>query len=87
MTLGGGKAEIYAVKIPEHVEVVGRTVREIAGSEKFPKECVFTGVYREDDGDFFIPRGDHVIRGGDTIFLVSKRQRIKPATDYLINHR
>ena len=87
MTLGGGKAQIYAVKIPSEARSIGMKIQEITGKRKFPKEVVFTGIYKEDKGDFFIPRGSHVIEEGDTVFLVSKIQYIKQATDFLIKVR
>jgi len=82
MTLGGG-AEIYAVNIPENAQGAGMKIMEIAGRADFPKECVFMGIYREEDGTFAIPRGDYVIQEENTVFLVSKPQYIKQATDIL----
>jgi trk system potassium uptake protein TrkA len=61
MTLGGGKAQIYAVKIPPEAQSIGMKIQEITGKRKFPKEVVFTGIYKEDKGDFLIPRGSHAI--------------------------
>jgi trk system potassium uptake protein TrkA len=83
MPLGGGKAEIYAVEIPPEAQSIGMTVREITEQRGFPKECVFVGIYHQDSDAFCIPRGDHDLREWDTVFLVSNRQYIKPATDFL----
>ena len=83
MTLGGGKAEIYAVNVPDNAKSVGLSVKEVAQTKVFPQECVFIGIYKEQEDDFLIPRGDHVLAGGDTVFLVSKSQHIKQATDFL----
>jgi Trk K+ transport system NAD-binding subunit len=41
------------------------------------------GIYREGEDEFFIPRGNHTLLGGDNVFLVSKSQYIKAATDFL----
>jgi Trk K+ transport system NAD-binding subunit len=41
------------------------------------------GIFKEDKGDFLIPRGNHRIEEEDTIFLVTKSQFIKEATDLL----
>jgi trk system potassium uptake protein TrkA len=87
MTLGGGKAQVYAVKMPERAKSVGMTIKQITEKRNFPSECVFMGIYRETDGDFMIPRGNHVIREGDMVFLVSKSQYIKKATDFLTKTR
>ena len=83
MILGGGKAEIYAVKIPEGAKSVGMAVKDITRESNFPAECLFMGIYREEEGDFLIPRGNYVLREADTVFLVSKSQFIKLATDML----
>jgi len=84
MTLGGGKAEIYVVKIPQRARSVGMTIKEIAQNKNFPSECVFImGIYKEDRGDFLIPRGNHVLHEEETVFLVSRTQYIKQATDFL----
>lgn len=82
-TLGGGKADIYAVKIPKGAKSIGMTVKDIAQSKGFPEECVFVGNYDEDKETFQIPRGANVLQEGDTVFLVSTSQRIKQAADFL----
>lgn len=84
MTLGGEKAGVYMVKIPEKAKSVGLKIMDITGQPDFPKECVFMGIYREDEGNFLIPRGDYTIQGGDTVFLISKPEYISWATDLLI---
>lgn len=84
MTLAGGKAEVYALKVPESAYVVGMPIREIARQDKFPDECVFMGVYNDKDDEFAITRGAHVLKEGDTVFLLSKSQFIKDAADFLM---
>ncbi len=81
--LGGGKAEIYAIKIPKKAKSIGKKIKELAQNKNFPKECVIVGIYREDTDDFLIPRGDHIIMENDTVFLVSKSQYIKKAAHVL----
>jgi trk system potassium uptake protein len=83
LSIGGGKAEVYAIEIPPEGKSVGMTVREIAQEKKFPKDCVFMGIYREDEDNFYIPRGDHLLHKYDTVFIVSNSQHIKQATDFL----
>ncbi|KYK37006.1 MAG: TrkA family potassium uptake protein [Theionarchaea archaeon] len=84
MTLGGEKAEIYAVKIPERARSAGMKIKEITGESKFPQECVFMGIYREEEENFLIPRGDYALKENDTVFLISKPQYIHEATNILI---
>jgi len=80
---GGGKVGIYAVRIPSGASSIGRTVREIAEQRRFPRDCVLVFAYRESRDEYFIPRGDYVIREGDTVFLVVGNQNLKPAIDAL----
>ena len=82
-SIGGGKADIYAVKIPEKGKAVGMSIKEIGQNSKFPEECVFMGIYRVDNDEFFIPRGNNVLHTNDDVFLVSKSQHITAATDFL----
>ncbi|MDP8248315.1 MAG: TrkA C-terminal domain-containing protein [Candidatus Tritonobacter lacicola] len=46
-------------------------------------DVVVIDVDREEEGEFLIPRGNYVIKEADTVFLVSKSQFIKQATDLL----
>ena len=59
------------------------SVKDIGQSSKFPEECVIMGIYRGENDEFFIPRGNNVIREGDELFLISKSQHMKAATDFL----
>jgi trk system potassium uptake protein len=83
LSIGGGKAEIYAVHIPGNAKIVGLTIKEITQEKSFPQDCVFMGIYHEDRDIFSIPRGEHRLDGLDTVFLVSNSQNIKKATDFL----
>jgi len=83
MRLGGGKAEVYAVRISPGAKSIGMAIRDIAQHKDFPRECVFMGIYDEGDDNFLIPRGDYVLQEDHTVFLVSKSQFIKQATDFL----
>ena len=83
ISLGGGKAEVYAIRIPNRARSIGMKVAELAQQTKFPKECVFVGMYNEDEDDFIIPRGEHVFQEGETVCLVSNSQHIKLVTDFL----
>ena len=87
MRLGGGKAEVYAVRISPGAKSLGMSIRDIAQHKDFPTECVFMGIYDEGDDNFLIPRGDYVLQEDHTVFLVSKSQSIKQATDFLTRTR
>jgi trk system potassium uptake protein TrkA len=83
VTLGGGRADIYAVKIPQGAKTVGMSVKDIAKSGNFPEQCLFVGTYDEDKETFQIPRGSNILQEGDIVFLVSNSQHIKQAADFL----
>jgi trk system potassium uptake protein len=71
MSLGGGDAYVYAVRIPENADCIGKTVKVIAEAADFPKESLLMGIYRGDDEQFHIPRGDYVLAAKDTVFVIA----------------
>ena len=83
LSLGSGAAEIYAIRIPDGAKVTGSSVRSIAQNGDFPGEAVFMGVFRESDSTFAIPRGDFVLSKGDVVFVVTRTQYIRQASDHL----
>lgn len=82
-TIGGGKADIFIVTVPERAKVAGRSVEDIVGSRHFPSPCVFIAVYNHEREEFSIPRGKQVINEGDELFLISRAENIKKAVDFL----
>ena len=83
MTIAGGKADIYSVIIPEMARVAGLTVEQIAGSPKFPPECLFIAVFDRRTKKLSIPRGRQVINENDELLLISPAKDIKKVTDFL----
>ncbi len=82
-TIGGGKADIFMITVPEHAKVAGKSVQDIVGSRHFPAQCVFIAVYNQQTEEFSIPRGKQVINEGDELFLISTAEDIKKAVDFL----
>jgi trk system potassium uptake protein TrkA len=82
-TIGGGKADIFMVKVPDSAKVAGKSVQDIVGSRHFPSECVFVAVYNHQTEEFSIPRGKQVINEGNELFLISAAENIKAAVDFL----
>ncbi len=82
-TIGGGKADIFMVKVPEGAKVAGRNVQNIVESRHFPSECVFVAVYDQKTEQFSIPRGKQEINEGNELFLISAAENIKKAVDFL----
>ena len=83
-SIGGGKADIFLVIVPEHAKIAGKSVQDIVGSRHFPSQCVFIAVYNKQTEEFSIPRGQQVINEGDELFLISTADHIKKAVDMLI---
>ena len=83
-SIGGGKADIFLVIVPEHAKIAGKSVQDIVGSRHFPSQCVFIAVYNKQTEEFSIPRGQQVINEGDELFLISTAENIKKAVDLLI---
>ena len=83
MTLGKGKAEVFAIRIPPDAKSIGIKIKEITQNKKFPGECVFIGIYKEKTDEFFIPRGEHIISAEDMIFLIARKEYIKIAAHLL----
>lgn len=82
-TLGGGKASIVILKIPQESRADGRTIADITREYEFPKECVIAGIYRSDTNEFIIPRGEQKLKAGDSLFLVADASDIRKAANYL----
>jgi len=83
-SIGGGKADIFLVIVPEHAKIAGKSIQDIVGSRHFPSQCVFIAVYNKKTEEFSIPRGQQVINEGDELFLISTVDNIKKAVDLLI---
>jgi trk system potassium uptake protein TrkA len=82
-TIGGGKADIFIVVLPERAKVAGKSVKDIVESRHFPAECTFIAVYNQETEQFSIPRGKQIINEGDELFLISTAENIKKAVDFL----
>ena len=81
-TFGGGKASIVVLQIPPDWERSGSTVAEVASAPEFPNECVISGIFRESEGEFVIPRGNCEIRAGDKLFLAAELSGLRSAAAF-----
>lgn len=82
-SIGGGRADIFVVVVPEHAKVTGKSIKDIVGSRHFPPQCVFIAIYNQETEELSIPRCDQIINEGDELFLVSKVEDIGKAVDFL----
>lgn len=83
MRIGGGKAVIYSVTIPEGAKVAGETVENIARNPAFPPQCVVIAVYRSESGELLIPRGAQTVFEHDELFLISPGEDIPAVSGFL----
>lgn len=72
VNLGDHDVEMFSVEVPAGSPCAGQTIREIAARSGFPHEALVAGIVGAKDGGFTIPRGDHVIRAGDTVYLLAR---------------
>lgn len=82
-TIGGGKADIFIVNVPDGAKVAGKSIKDIVDSRHFPRECTFVAVYDQQTEDLSIPRGKQIINEGNELFLISAAENIKKAVDFL----
>ncbi|OPL17820.1 MAG: hypothetical protein AVO35_08045 [Candidatus Aegiribacteria sp. MLS_C] len=71
MSLGGGDAYVYAIRVPKNAQCVGKSVRQVAEASGFPRESLLMGIYRKDEEKFQIPRGDYVLAANDMVFVIA----------------
>ena len=83
MTISGGRGEIFMVVIPQNARVAGRSVRDIANTAKFPRQCVFIATHSEEADEISFPKGDQIINEGDEIYLIAPTEDVKKAADFL----
>jgi trk system potassium uptake protein TrkA len=82
-TIGGGKADIFMIKVPDGAKTAGKSIKDIVESRHFPRECTFVAVYDQKTEQFSIPRGMQIINEGNELFLISAAENIKKAVDFL----
>jgi len=82
-TFGAGKAGIVVATIPEGALVHGKTVKDVAQDDQFPKECVIAGIFRKQSEQFIFPRGAIEVLSGDQVFLAADTANIRKAADFL----
>jgi trk system potassium uptake protein TrkA len=82
--IGGGRADVFSVNVPEDSAIAGKKVREIVQDPDFPDQCVIIAAYNHTADTFVIPRGEQVIHEGDEIFLISSAADIKAASKVIL---
>lgn len=81
--LSPGDADMCMYKIPEDTSCLGQTVEKVIGQTGFPKDIIFSCVFKEAIGSFIIPRGDTQLHVNDRVCLCGSRSDIKKAVKFL----
>jgi trk system potassium uptake protein TrkA len=82
-SIGGGKADIFVVVVPDGAKVAGKSIKDIVENRHFPPQCIIIAIYNQKTEELSIPRGKQVINEGDELFLVSTTENIIKAVDFL----
>lgn len=81
--IGGGRANIFMVDIPQNAQVTGMSIKDISACREFPSECIFIALYNHEKETFSIARPEHTVSEGDQLFIISIAENIKEITDLL----
>jgi len=82
-TLGGGKAVVAVITLPETCVAAGKTVAWLTSQEGFPRDCVIAGIYKPATDEFVVPRGTEGFSASDQVFLAATAEDIKLAAKFL----
>lgn len=72
----GSKAEIFKIKVPEGSKIAGKTLEDL----KLPRK-VSRVVAIERNSDFILPEDDTVIREGDIVTILARKDKIDKIMD------
>lgn len=86
-SLGGGKAEVSIITIPDDSPRAGQSIADIVSSKEFPTECVIAGIYDTEKDRLIIPRGKREINVGNQVFLVATNENMIKAANYLMGEK
>lgn len=81
MVLGSGHSIAFEIVVPESSENAGKTVREMGMDPRFPRGALIAGIAAP-DGQVVVPRGEAVVRAGDVVLLVARREDVASAIDF-----
>ena len=82
MVLGKGDSIAFEIVIPREAAIAGQTVRDLGTSADFPRGAIIAGI-APSNGSVVVPRGDALVRGGDAVLLVARREDVAVAIDVL----
>jgi trk system potassium uptake protein TrkA len=82
-TFRGGRGAIAIIRIPEKSTIVEKTIAQIASDGKFPSDCLINGIFRKEQDEFCIPRGNRKIYAGDEVFITAPLGSIRKAARFM----
>jgi trk system potassium uptake protein TrkA len=82
LPLADGETILFELAIGQRALVAGKTVAQVRAMEGFPRECLFIGVV-DPEGKTSVPDGSTVLRAGNTVILVARREQLGKMIDFL----
>jgi len=78
-----GQIEVLKLAIPEHCNVVDRSVAEIAQDPRFPSGSLIIGYQPHPHMALAIPNGNTILEAGSTILIVTKPGLMREMIDFV----
>jgi trk system potassium uptake protein TrkA len=82
LPLADGETILFELAIGQRALVAGKTVAQVRAMDGFPRECLFIGVV-DPEGKTSVPDGSTVLRAGNTVILVARREQLGKMIDFL----
>ena len=82
-TFRGGKGAIAIIRIPDKSPVIEKTIAQIASDDRFPSDCLINGIFRKEEDEFCVPRGNRKIYEGDEVFITAPAESIRKAAKFM----
>ncbi len=64
--------EMFSIDIPAGAKCSGMPISRLATNRGFPRQCLIAGLFRADQEGMTIPRGDDVLRSGDSVYVFAR---------------
>jgi len=81
--LGDHGVEVFSIDIPLGAQCSGMRISQIAADRGFPRQCLIAGLIRPDEKDMTVPRGDDVLRAGDSVYVFARAKDVERVVSLL----
>ncbi|MBE9192160.1 TrkA family potassium uptake protein [Gloeocapsopsis crepidinum LEGE 06123] len=78
-----GQIEVLKLSIPEHCNVSGKSVAEVAQDSRFPRGSLIIGYQAHPHEDLKIPNGSTILEPGSTVLIVTKPGSLHQVIDFV----